>query len=295
MLLVAVAMVFLVVLFLLKATSFFENKEEYQAQQSGLTYSSATIGDLINRDTDGDGIPDWEENLWGTDPTKKETTPGTPDSIAIDKMKTTQSASTSGGDGQSAENLTQTDQFSRDLFATVAAASSDGQPLDQTTADKISSSLADHIENSPPGKIFTIANIKITSPDTKQTVQKYSDTVDSIYTKYHINKGVLDILQEFSTNEENTDILLQLDPIISQEDKIINELLKVQVPRSLAVLHLDLINSSERVNENIRDIKLLDSDSIVALSAISQYEKNTAALQTAANNLMGIVKARLVN
>ena len=70
-------MVFAVALFLLKTTSVFENKETYKGagQKNGLTYGNITIKDLVNKDTDGDGILDWEEGLWGTDPTKKENTP----------------------------------------------------------------------------------------------------------------------------------------------------------------------------------------------------------------------------
>ena len=26
------------------------------------------LADLVQKDSDGDGIPDWEETLWGTDP-----------------------------------------------------------------------------------------------------------------------------------------------------------------------------------------------------------------------------------
>ncbi|MFH1366042.1 MAG: hypothetical protein ABIG99_01490, partial [Patescibacteria group bacterium] len=76
--LIILAVVFLVVLFLVKNTTFFKKTEVRQEinPKNGLISSNATIEDLINRDTDKDGVPDWQEGLWGTDPTKKETTPG---------------------------------------------------------------------------------------------------------------------------------------------------------------------------------------------------------------------------
>jgi flagellar basal body-associated protein FliL len=71
---IVLAAVFLLVLFLLKTASALKNQENKAVQEvnqnPGLTYDNEIVGNLVNRDTDGDGIPDWEEGLWGTDPTK---------------------------------------------------------------------------------------------------------------------------------------------------------------------------------------------------------------------------------
>src|SRR6476620_135431 len=49
---------------------------------------SVTIKDIVEKDTDGDTIPDWEEVLWGTDPSKKDTNDdGIPDNVEIEKKK----------------------------------------------------------------------------------------------------------------------------------------------------------------------------------------------------------------
>ena len=100
------------------------------------------IGDLVNKDTDRDGILDWEEPLWGLDPTKTETTPGVPDSSVIKKLKVEQgfSSNTTEGGQDYTENLTETDKFSRELFSTIASLNQNGV-MDRTTIDKISSSL----------------------------------------------------------------------------------------------------------------------------------------------------------
>ena len=60
---------------------------------------------MINKDTDGDGILDWQENLYGLDPTKKETTPGTPDSTAISKLKALQGDSASKTSEDNKKNI----------------------------------------------------------------------------------------------------------------------------------------------------------------------------------------------
>jgi len=296
--LIILAMVFLVVLFLVKNTTFFKKTEVGQEinPKNGLISSNATIEDLINRDTDKDGVPDWQEGLWGTDPTKKETTPGVPDSVAIDKLRIQQKngVETISGGIESIENLTQTEKFSRELFTTVATLSQSGQ-LDQATIDALGNSLAEKIQNSIPEKIYILFDLNIIESNTKQTIQKYSDTFDNIFIKKHIGKGVPAILQEFITNEENISILLELNPIIDEANQIINELVKMPTPRSLSLLHLNLINSFQRIMENISDIKLFDSDTIVAMGAIVQYEKNALDLSYSANKLTDAIKQKLNN
>jgi hypothetical protein len=250
------------------------------------------VGDLVNKDTDGDGIPDWEESLYGTDPTKKETTPGIPDSVAIEKLKSEQTVGTTGQANvlsQNTGNLTKTDQFSRDFLATVTSLSQNGT-IDQTTVDQISSSLANNIQNSQPRKVYTLTDVKIAKGDTYQYIKKYSDALDAldnIYQKKPAKYTVPDILQKFAGDENNVDVsaLSLLDPNIKQMDDFKNDLIKTEVPQSLATLHLDVINGLERVIENLNDIKLYDTDTIVSLGAITQYYQNTTLLESAMGKL----------
>lgn len=300
-LLVILAVLFLVVLFLIKNKTIFKNSFTLtqNKQENGLTYGDMTIEDLVDKDTDIDGIPDWQEGLYGLDPTKKETTPGTPDSSALEKLRATQekNATTQSGGNASAlntENLTQTEKFSRELFTTVAALNQNGT-VDQATIDALGNSLAEKIENPPQRKIYTISDIKITNNDTKQTIQKYSDTLNNIYLKQHVKKGVPTILQEFTEDETNIDKLSELDPIINQANQIIGELLKIQVPQSLSLLHLDLINDSQSIVENISDIKFFESDPVVAIGAIVQYGKNVLTLESSARKLINTIKKKLSN
>jgi len=290
--------VFLVVLFLLKTGFFFKNSADLAQNKEGegLVYSTAIVQDLVNKDTDGDGVLDWEESLWETDPTKKETTPGTPDSAAISKLKTDQTVqqgeSLLKGKSQEMENLTETDKFSRELFSTVAALNQSGA-MDEATADKISNSLAEHIQNASPKKVYTLSDIKISTKDDKVVTRTYSEALGGIEQKYSPNYTVLDVLQKFSVDENNIDssVLSELDPIIKQIDYTINAMLKINVPQSLATLHLNVINSMEKSMEIVSDLQLYDTDVIVALSAISQYDQNATTLSSDITNLNdGILK-----
>jgi len=265
-------------------------------QQNGLVYdSNTTVTDLINIDTDRDGVPDWQERLFGTDPTKKETTPGIPDSVAIGKLRAAQTTGTDTGtdtSNQDNSNLTETDKFSRDLFATVSATTQNGQSMDASTIDNISSSLADKIQNPAVRKVFLLSDIKITKDNSVGAVQKYKNGLVKIYTNNPTKNNVADVIKEFvgdGTNP-NEEALQKLDPVIKQLEEIINERVKLQVPDQLAPQHLDVINALERVVENLADIKLYSTDPVVTIGAMSVYGNNTASLQLSLDVLANTLK-----
>jgi len=258
------------------------------------------LGDLVNKDTDGDGIPDWEESLYGLDPTKKETTPGILDSVALEKLKIQQAQQglplLENGEGQSMENLTQTEKFSRELFATVAAASQGGA-LDQTAIDQLVASLAGKIENPTVRKVFVASDLNIIKDDSTQAIKNYMDTMGKLEAKYPIKGSVSGILEKFVADENNVNIsaLAELDLIIKPLQNGMGEALKMKVPQSLASLHLDSLNALERLLENLNDIKLFDTDPILSLGAIRQYGQNATLLESAALKLKNAIILKLMD
>lgn len=293
---ITLAVLLLVALFLIKNTTLFQNKKTTNevAQTNGLIYGDMTVGDLVNKDTDGDGIPDWEEPLYGLDPTKKETVPGTPDSTTINKLKGEQGLSLDTTKTQNTENLTETEKFSRELFSTVTALTQNGA-MDQTTVDQISGSLSERIKNSTPRKIYTMADIKIIADNTALSVQKYKNTLISIYKKYPPVAQVDDVLTKFvgDGTTVNESALAELTPIIKQMQKFVEAWAKTAVPVQLAQQHLDVINGFERIIENINDMQFYNSDPIVVIGAVKNYQKNIPLLQSALDAHANAVNQKL--
>ena len=247
---------------------------------------------------DGDGVLDWEETLWGLDPTKAETTPGTPDMTVVNKLRVESGNenSTSRTGTAPEENLTETDKFARELFSTVTALEQSGS-LDQATAEKMVASLAENIQNSPQRKVYASVELKITTDNSVAAVEKYNNLLDYVYTKYPIQGNVGDVLQKFLANDNNVDVaaLAELEPFISQNKKIIDALVQTSVPQFLAPLHLNVINALEGAVENLSDIKLYESDPMVAMGGISKYQDNATKLESNLNNLANAIINKLNN
>ncbi|MBP6883805.1 MAG: hypothetical protein KBC06_01040 [Candidatus Pacebacteria bacterium] len=291
------AILFLAVIFFLKNESIYKNKA---SQEAGLTYGNIAVQDLLSKDTDLDGIQDWEESLWGTDPTKKDTNDdGTPDSTEIAKMKTERELAT--GDEANVPddaNLTQTDKFSRELFSTVAALNQAGE-IDDNTIEKLSTSLNDQIKNVTPKKIYLISEIEISTDNNPQAYQAYSSSLDALFKKTYTQKteNVLDILKEFIGDGDNvnTEALMKLDPIIDQTSKFMNGMVLIKVPSAISQEHLDVVNSLERLNETLSNIQKYENDVIVAMGGVSKFEENNNLYQASIDKLLNAMTKKLTN
>lgn len=288
---------FLVVLFLFKTGYLPKNNLlKGTAEDEGIVYGTATIEDLVKKDTDGDGVLDWEESLWGMDPNNKETTPGTLDSVAIEKLKIQEGKTKEGGPStqENEKTLTETDKFSREFFSTVAALNQSGS-MDEATAEKLSTALAERMQNSTTKKVYSLSDIKITKSGSAQAMKNYNKVMEFFPKTYKGTDEVAIVLKEFVESGENpdADILLKLNPTIDGINKTIIEMLKVNVPEKLASLHLNVINGLEKVRENLNDMKLYDKDAIMTLGAISQYVKNDTDLELAILNLKKMLWEKL--
>ncbi len=292
------AVVFLIVIFSIKGRSVFNNNSSDTGLSDGLKYDSSIVENLVSKDSDKDGVPDWEEGLWGTNPNNKDSNgDGVTDDKEIAKLKAELKQNTDGlveDPNSTGASLTQTDKFSQELLTTLAAINQTGD-MDPATAQKLGETLATQIENSAPKKVYGAGDIKITKDDSAAAIQKYNEALDSITRKYPASGSAMDVLQKFAAdqNNEDTTVLSELDPIVTQTNQIIAGIVKTSVPQSLASLHLAFINSLEKVSENLNDIQLYNTDAVVALAAISQYEQNTADLQAAVDNLSSTINQKL--
>ncbi len=291
------AVLVLATLYFVKNDFSWSGKAVYQRSGSELRYENTQVEDLVKKDTDGDGVLDWEEMLRGLDPTKAETTPGTPDATVANKLRAESGTGTNTGETGAApeENLTETDKFARELFSTAASLNQSGA-VDQATVEKIGSALAEKIQNYAPRKIYALLDIKVSTDDSPAGAQAYMGSFYQALGKTPMPAyTAIDVLEKFLGDGETPDpsVLSELNPIIASLSGAIEGMLKISVPPSLASAHLDFINGAERVMENLTDVQSFESDPIVAFSGLAKYEENSVLFLSAGNKLLGVIKQKL--
>ncbi|MBU3925588.1 thrombospondin type 3 repeat-containing protein [Patescibacteria group bacterium] len=256
----------------------------------GLNYISNLFKDK-EKDSDNDGLKDWEETLWKTDPNNSDTDgDGTADGEEIkqsrdpakpgpdDKLNEFKNLIAEKENNSDINGLTITDQLARQFFASFMALYQSGS-LDEETKSQMADSLAENLSQERLSDKYTVFDLNIINDNSKEAIKIYGDKTQSIIDKYQANGGEdeITIINNAFQNEDNKE-LQKLDATIILYRNVYKELLKVEAPSSLAGYHLDLINGIYNLAESLVKIEETFNDPIGGLVGVNQYQE--AYLQT---------------
>ena len=262
------------------AFHFFSDKESFfSSKPTQLQTQNATLNDLLKKDSDGDGIPDWEEALWGTDPNKTATFDGVPDRTYIENKRKELKLSNptdAGGVDQNSE----TAKFAQEFFASIAAMQQSGQ-IDSNTINNVSSALGQNIVNQTVLDKYTEGDLTLTKGDTTQDQEDYYVKAATLFEKYK-TKGIGDELEITSgmagAGASDKDSINKLNTIATAYEDFAKTLVLVPVPASLETYHLQIINNSNDTGIAVTNMTKIVADPVVGLSGLSEYQKYSEAL-----------------
>jgi hypothetical protein len=238
----------------------------------------------LYKDTDNDGLKDWEEDLWKTDPNKPDTDgDGTND---FEEIRLGRNPLIKGPDDKldketidkkinsSLESdLTETDKFSRELFAKYIAAQKSGN---YKSVD-YPGFLIETVANAEKGTITILKETdfkKIT--ETSEAIRNYGNAFGKIIKEKEkeFPGNELQILDDASTKGEKKEITA-LDKPIARYRAIREGLLTIDVPESLLKIHTKIVNLLEVMAVGIESMKFTLSDPVRAMSGMSMYPDAT--------------------
>jgi len=205
-------------------------------------------------DKNNDGVKDWEETL--------------------DKIVTIE------------EDLSETEKFSREIFAKYI----DGKKTGDTNQQSIINELINKEISAENNKKFGMKDINI-STDNKNSftveIKNYGNTIGFILASNPANNNdsELEILGRALAANDSEE-LKKIDPIISGYQKIISGIKSVSVPEEMATIHLDLLNNLQATLDNIEGLRKTFDDPIPGLLSLGQYFINTESLKQTLQKLV---------
>ena len=287
-----VAIVILGVLFFV-ISSLISGKSYFSASKNGqLQTTSLTLNDLLQKSSAGDGIPDWEKALWGLDPNST-TTNGIPDAQYIQQKKDALKIASGNTGTQNNGNLTETDKFAQEFFASLSAMKQSGQ-VDANTINNVSAALGQKIVDPTMTDQYTDQDAKIADKDGIAAQKTYYTTIKKLFEDYK-QKGIGEEVQitsvlansgEVGNESQYSDKLTQ---IASAYEDYATKVMATSVPQSLVPYHIAIANSANNTGLAVGNMAKVVNDPVVGLSGLSQYQKYSDALITAVGNLETIL------
>lgn len=244
---------------------------------------AVTVSSIIQKDSNNNGIEDWEEYLWGLDPQKNG--PENKEFILAKKKSLEESGqiNTSDREGEP-EEVSQNAMLARQLFATIISLQGSGDLNDETIAS-LTESIGQEVKATEIPDTYT-KNMLTIVDDSYETRTNYINAFEEIYNKYQdedMGEELIIIAQGIINNDQQA--LSSIKSIAIAYQNMGKDLLKIPVPTSLAETYLSLINNCEKVAQSIEGLTGLVNNTMDGMSYILNYKKYSDALISDLENI----------
>lgn len=259
--------------------------------------TSELLASYAKKDTDGDGLPDWQEVIYGTDPADAHSADKTlTDKEAFEKglLKPkfeTEVAATDLGTvpGIKAGPETLTDKFAREFFTQYLQGRGATQPTQEELLAFVNDSVDSlRAENVKKGT-YTTARVNGTGPDALRAYAAAAEQTFAAYTITTEKSELLYLADAIDRNDANAKN--QIVRIAGAYANIAKGLINVPVPTEAASAHIAVVNALARMGGVIEDMSMLDKDPLRAFVGIDAYQESVDGLVSALGNLYVIFAA----
>ncbi len=234
------------------------------------------VKDLVLQDSNTNGIPDWEESLWGLDPylngpenkafilAKRE---------ALEKDTSVPLFTDEGIDSKENEAL------SKEFFAVIMSLQQTGN-LNEGTLNAVNEAIGQKIVAEPIADVYSRDMVKIAEADEDgfEIITYFTDytNLNIKYSKSNLGDELFFV--ETALNNNDKAALALVSKIADSYRNYSKDLIKLSVPLDMVDAHVSLANNYEKVAQSIYDLTKLFSNPIVGMKGIINYNRYSQAL-----------------
>jgi hypothetical protein len=259
------------------AGSYFGSHSIFSKKNANLVEANGTIKDLLTQDSNINGIPDWEESLWGVDPKGD----GPTNKKIVEEKKA--QANITPIDPNTPSN--QTDKFSQALLSTILALNQSGE-LNTASLAKLSESISEDIDlkRANPTQ-YSLSDMALVPSTTKSraSYKKSLEDILDLYADLELGSELGLIYQGASPGGQ--DALNKLIPYAEAYAEISQKMLKLKTPDDIGEIALDIVNTSHVMSVAIPKIITLYTDALSGMVGINDYVDASDKADKAVNNM----------
>jgi len=257
---------------------------------------TALLQAIATKDSDGDGLTDWEEAIYGTDPHNPDSKNlGMTDSQAVAKGLVIPKAIADVADSASSatgpvinpdlppapSDQTLTAAFAKNFFTIyMAAVERTGGNLSESdqadVAEQSLAALSSSIVRAPDFKSASDIVVAGSGADAMRAFAAAAEAVMKANTA-NANKSELQYLQN-AAQDGDTSAIGHIASLAKAYRGSAAGLAQLPVPRELAAADLALVNALARLSQITSDFARVDSDPLATMLALQQYPKVVIAM-----------------
>ncbi|GMU74066.1 MAG: hypothetical protein AMXMBFR44_2650 [Candidatus Campbellbacteria bacterium] len=250
------------------------------------TTSDAQKTYVNETDTDGDGLKDWEESLWGFNPKNADSDgDGINDGAEKQELQaqilTQQEAFAQLLDptqDPNWESLSYTEQVTGRLLADYLTFKQTGRALTEKDAAALVENLPTYeIPTKAAPRVYSLTELRLSNAAGEGALYAYGNEVGSVLSvpENETAPNELLVLVSFMRSGDDAVFVRDLQIVITQYNTVISELLAITVPKSIVVEHLGVINALSAVQNDLRSFYSFTEDPFLALSVFTAYNEST--------------------
>jgi len=232
------------------------------------------VKDLVLQDSNVNGIPDWEESLWGLDPYENG-----PENKAFILAKRESLAKDTSVPVLTDEgiNSKENEALSKEFFAVIMSLQQTGN-LNEDTMNAVSKAVGQKIVAEPIADIYTKEMLTIKDDEDFGNLDYFSKYINLNVEYAKKNMGdELFFIETAINNNDKTALKLVVNIANTYRDYS-KDLMNIAVPSDLASTHLSLANNYEKVAQSIYSLTKLFDEPIEGMKGIVNYNKYSEAL-----------------
>lgn len=225
----------------------------------------------FNRDDDNDGLKNWEETIFKTDPNNPDTDgDGIRDGKEAFNLNLPAQEPPPRDKTESNSNLTRelTELFGKNYIAPMAL---NPRIANQINTDQAAEEIVQDIFAKYSAQIETFNASDITAVEKGDVAQYRRDLASSVLKPFQNLPGMEVVIVAEAVKTEDYSNLAVLDPYIAAYNAVIQNLQTIPVPQQFKEFHIAFLNLAARQKKNVEHLRDIDKDIVGGLIAMNDY------------------------
>jgi len=266
--------------------------------------SEELLREYAAKDSDTDGLPDWQEALYGTDPLNPESfRAGIKDGEAVAQglidpaVVVRAPGELTDPDtipGTTALPNSVTDRFARAFFSQYILKRGEVPPTSEEAATFVKASIDDLVASSEPLAQFSASDVLTSGDSGAAALTAYAARAETSLASENIRPAKNELFYFSDAVKGNKDAINSIEKISKAYKASAEVFIKTPVPQEASRAHLAIANALMNMGNVTEDMATLSDDPLRALVGIGSYEKRSEQLAAALSGMHGIFSARQV-